>query len=118
MNIFLEVAARLGGADGTQFFHWRLQEFGDVVLDLLAKAGISQSLAQGGLLDVGESAAQRTFHNVVIHHGTLVLGESRRGAAPRLTALLLEGGDGFRTVTGVAEDCDWGHRKVVRQSEH
>jgi hypothetical protein len=56
VNIFLEVGARLGGADAGEILHRGLEKFGNVVLNLFAEAWISQGLAQIGLLDMGESA--------------------------------------------------------------
>jgi hypothetical protein len=68
MNVFLEIATRLGGADGGEIVHRGFEKFGNIVFDLLAQAGVLESLAQICLFNVCESATQRTFHNVVVHH--------------------------------------------------
>ncbi len=45
MNVFLEIAARLSGADAGEILQRRLEKFGNVQLDLLAQAWAFQSFA-------------------------------------------------------------------------
>jgi hypothetical protein len=45
MDVFLEVAARLGGADAGKILHWGFEKFGNVQLDLLAQSWVLQGLA-------------------------------------------------------------------------
>jgi hypothetical protein len=40
MNVLLEVATRLRGADAGEIFHWGLEKFRDVEFYLLAQARI------------------------------------------------------------------------------
>jgi len=68
MDIFLEVASGLRRAHGAQFFDRGFQQFHDVVLNLFPQTGILQGFQQIVLLNVGESATQRTLDNVVVDH--------------------------------------------------
>jgi hypothetical protein len=68
VNLFLEIVAGLCGANGTQFLDWGFQELGSIFFDLLTQPLIFESLEQCRILDMGESAAQWTFHNVIINH--------------------------------------------------
>jgi hypothetical protein len=68
VNLFLEIAAGLCGADGSQFLDWGFQEFANVFFDLFAQPRILESLEQCRILDMGKSAAQRTLHNVIVNH--------------------------------------------------
>jgi len=70
MDILLKIPAGLGGTHRTQLINRGFQEFSKIFLNLLADSGILQSLEQFRVLDVGKSAAQRTFHDVVINQGS------------------------------------------------
>jgi hypothetical protein len=89
MHILLEVAPSLGGAHCGQILHRGLQQFRNVQLDLLAQAGILQRLQQIWFFNVGESATQRTLHNIVVHHCHASRSESLAGARPLGSALPL-----------------------------
>ena len=69
MHVFLKAAACLGCSDGRQVLYRRLEKLGNVEFDLLAQAGTLERLPQFGLFDMGESATQRTLHNVIVDHG-------------------------------------------------
>jgi len=73
MDILLEVAPGLSRAHIRQFLDGRLQEFHYVLFNLFAQARVLQRLSQFGLLDVGESVAQRTLYDVVVNHGCLLV---------------------------------------------
>jgi hypothetical protein len=75
MHVFLEAAACLGRADGREVFYRRLEKLGDIEFDLFAQAGILKRFPQFGLFDMGESATQRTFHNVIVDHGQPLIGD-------------------------------------------
>jgi hypothetical protein len=68
MHVFLKVAGRRGTGDRTQILQRGLQEFRNVGLDLFAQSQSVQRLEQGRVFNVGKSAAQGAFHNVVIDH--------------------------------------------------
>jgi hypothetical protein len=68
MHVFLEVAGGWGSSDRTQILDWGPQEFRNVGLDLFAQSRSVQRLQQRRILNVGKSAAQGAFHNVVIDH--------------------------------------------------
>ena len=70
MDVFLEVSAGLGRAHRAQFVDRGFQQFSDVFLDLFADAGFLEGSEKFLILNVGESAAQRTFHDVVVDHGS------------------------------------------------
>jgi hypothetical protein len=68
MHVFLKVAGRRGTGGRTQILQRGLQEFRNVGLDLFAQSQSVQRLEQGRVFNVGKSAAQGAFHNVVIDH--------------------------------------------------
>jgi hypothetical protein len=108
MNVFLEVTFGLGCADGGEFLDRGLEKLRDVQFDLFAQAGVLQGLPQIGLLNVGKSAIQWTFHNVVVHHCALLVGEvCGGGSAP--FPLHYEDGNSCGAVTMIAEVGDWNH---------
>jgi hypothetical protein len=45
MDILLEVATRLGGADGGEIIHRGFEKLGNILFDLLAQARVFESLA-------------------------------------------------------------------------
>jgi hypothetical protein len=75
MHVFLEVAGGRGGGHRTQILDRGLQEFRNVSLDLFAQSRSVQRLQQGRVFNVGKSAAQGAFHNVVIDHRQPRFGE-------------------------------------------
>jgi hypothetical protein len=81
MDILLELASGWTRGHAADVLDWRVQEVGDVFFDLLAQARRLQSPQKGGVLDVGESAAQEAFHDVIIHY-----------SQPRFLGELLEEG--------------------------
>ena len=88
MYVLLEIASQLRSAHGTQLFHRGFQQLRDVLLDLLADAGFLQSCEKFLILNMGKSAAQRTFHDVVVNHGSpssLEIGHGK-GRSSRLGA--------------------------------
>lgn len=89
MDVFLEVAPGLRGSYRIQLVDRGLQKLGHVLFNLLADAGLLQSCQEVLILNVGESAAQRTFHDVVVDHGVTVeiwrLG-TEKGRSSRLSA--------------------------------
>jgi hypothetical protein len=114
MHIFLEIAASLGRAYRCQIFDGRLQQLGDVLLNLLAQPGLMQGCEKLRVFDMGESATQRTFHNVVVNHCVPLLEREilagKRRSAPKPASLPLERCETVSTVTRVAGDGDAGHR--------
>jgi hypothetical protein len=95
MDILLEVAPGLSRSHIRQFLDWRLQEFHYVLFNLFAQARVLQRLSQFGLLDVGESAAQWTLHEVIVNHGYLLVKRILRVPVPAVvSAAPLE--DGIR----------------------
>jgi hypothetical protein len=109
MDILLKIASRLSGAHAAQFLNRRFQQFGNVILDLLANARFLQRGQQIWSLNVGEPAAQRALYDVVIDHGHPRCSGNRQRTVPLRTLVLaypLEAGNGFGTVISVAGDCD------------
>jgi hypothetical protein len=110
MDVFLEVASRLSGADAGNILDWRLEKSGNVQLDLLAQTWVFQSLAKVGLLNVGETATERTFHNIVIHHCRASWKEGRADVPlSTVPAVLLEDWNASAAVTIVASKGDGSH---------
>src|SRR4029077_21238731 len=69
VNILLEIASGLSGAHATQLLDRRLEQLGNVFLDLLATARRLQRCQKVWLLNVGEPAAQRALYDVIVNHG-------------------------------------------------
>jgi hypothetical protein len=117
MNFLLEITSRLRGAHGAQLIDRRLQQFDDVLFDLLANAGFFQSGQKVGRFDVGESAAKRTFDDIIIDHGhPQWLGNQAKPGAlgTGVFAYPLQAFAEFGTVTIVAPDSDWDHSRNGR----
>ena len=114
MHIFLEISARLRCAHRRQLVDGRLQKFGDVLLNLLADAGLLQCVQELLILNVSKSTAQRTFHDVVVDHGSpSSFGDwARKGplTASWVPLVLFEAEQGGWTVTTVAGVSDGSHR--------
>lgn len=88
MYVFLKVAPRLRRSDWGQVVDRGLQKFGNIFFDLLADARLFQRCQQFLVLNMGKSAAQRTFHDVIINHGSpssLEIGHGK-GRSSRLGA--------------------------------
>jgi hypothetical protein len=67
MDFFLEI----GGTrrrNGTEFLDGGLQQFRDKLLDLIAQSRIVQGFQQAWVFNVGKSAAEGAFHNIVVDH--------------------------------------------------
>src|SRR5579872_937942 len=69
MDVLCEVPARcLACSNFRKFTRWSLNQFGDVFLNLLPNLRILQRRQYFWFLNVCETAAQRTFHQIVIYH--------------------------------------------------
>jgi hypothetical protein len=71
MDLFLEISyLRLSDTHADQIFRGRLQESGYKSLYFPADACVIQRRHQFRLLDIGESATQRTLHQIIVYHGS------------------------------------------------
>jgi len=70
MDLFLEISyLRLSDTRTDQIFRGRLQEFGYKPLYFRVNACVIQRRYQFRLLDMRESATQRTLHQIIVYHG-------------------------------------------------